>query len=489
MVDFNMDEGEEYPPSWTLATVFHDEDMDTNPNTGQPYDPLEKLVYSVANNGSVWVQCGADPLDATHQCDNIKFVAADGNFPHDTPVTITITATDNDNEKASDQVLVTVSHKNHQPAPCTDCDDEYEMDEDTDATINLKDYFVDIDVGNPTYPTNDQLTYDKDGDDHLTVQITGSKAKLSPEENWNGEEELTFSATDKSSASAEFDLTVIVLPINDEPTKKEVTPDLDPQIEEVDSDGDANSVAFTAEAEDVDGDTLKYNWTVEHSESGNKWTVKDMSDGTYNMELDYDCDFSMYKFCGEDATATYIVTVTVTDGVVDVELKKWFVTVDNVNRDPTIEGVEISKVDKSGALELVPPKSAGNWSFKYKKIYRLDATKFVSDDDEGLESGVPEDALENITYEWTSDKQGPIATSNDPYIDISAGKSSSLAPYSLKKGTHIITLRVTDPDAGFADYTFTVKVAGSGSDDPGFEIVFAFAAIIVAVAVLRRFRK
>jgi PGF-CTERM protein len=484
MVDFEMDEGDEITPSWNLGQVFSDEDLENNPNTGGQYDPLDELTYSVQNNGSVWIHCNDKPLDTNNQCDNIEFVAADGNFPRETLVTLTFTATDAYNEKASDQILVTVKHVNHAPTPNADAEDEYEMDEDTDATLNLKDYFDDIDVGNPQYPTNDQLTYDKDGEEEITVQITGSKAKLSPAEDWNGEEEIIFSATDKSGGSAEFDLKVIVLPVNDAPKKDTVTPETDPQLDEVDE-GDANSQTFTASATDVDGDVLKFNWSVEHSESGDKWDVSTLDTaGSYTLNVDYDCDYSDEVFCGDDASVTYIVTVTVTDGIVDVELKKWFVVVNNVNRDPTIGGIEISQVDKSGTLTPQTPSSADNYTFKYKKVYRLDVTTFVSDLDEGLESGLPETALDNLSFEWTSDKQGPLGS--DASIDLASGKSSSLASNTLKKGTHVITLRVTDPDTGAAEYTFTVKVKGDDTGGPGFELVFGLAAVLVAVVIVRR---
>jgi hypothetical protein len=457
MVDFELVENETHSPSWTLGDVFYD-DVDPDPD----------FTYSVSNNGSLWIHCQNDlPLGPNNQCEDIMFVAVDGSFSMDIPVAITFTATNGTGGSASDQLVVTVKHVNHMPEVIPGVDDEYEMDEDTTDTINLRDCFRDMDVGDPSYPTNDALVYDRDGNEHIEVTITGSKVKLEPEGNWHGQEIITFTAVDNAGGSADFDLTVIVKPVNDEPVLVSLSPVLDPSEDEMDN-GTSNTVEFEVQADDVDGDDLEYDWTVEDAETGMIVTPVVNGSNIYEMKLGCSCDFASFVFCGRDSSATYIVTTTVSDGVVTVELKKWFITVRNVNREPLIEGVKVSEVDPAGSVKEISPTSPGNYTLKYGKVYRFDIRPFVTDLDEGIVGGEPSVNLNNLSIEWASDKTGPLGS--DVYIDVAAGKSSALASATLALRRSVVTCRVTDPDGGVSQYLFTVKVE-TGVPDLGVEFV------------------
>lgn len=497
MEDFEMNEGEEYSPSWKLSDVFSDPDMDKNPlNNDNPYDPNEELTFSVSNNGSIRVKCpNKTDLGPTNQCDMVTFEAMDGKFPRDLPVTMTITATDKTGAKTNDKITINVKHVNHVPVVDPDFEDDFEMDEDTTDTLDLKSMFLDIDVGNSNYPTNDALTYDKDGEQNLKISITGSKAKIEPDANWNGEEEITFEARDKSGAKAELDLTIVVLPVNDAPVIETTEPVSDLSIDETDTaeeDGDLEKETFSVVASDIDittgqNDVLTYNWTVEDGDNGDIYDDIDPK-ADYEFETAFDGDFEDGNFHGGDSSKTYIVTCIVSDGTVDVEAKKWFVQIRNVNRDPVVYGIEVFMVSKAGSTTPQSEKSPGNYSAKFGKIYRFDVTNLVTDLDEGIDQGEGTENIDELTFEWSSHIDGVIGTSAS--IDVASGKSSSFAEFKLKDGKkHIITLRVTDNDGDFDEYVFTVKTAKNPTVSPGFEMVLMVGAVVAAVAILSYRRK
>jgi parallel beta-helix repeat protein len=90
--------------------------------------------------------------------------------------------------------------------------DDFELREDTydDLSINLNHLFKD--------PNFDQLSFRCEGQDHINVSIlTGTgKVILIPEQDWNGEEILTFYASDGISEIS-FEVVITVTPINDPP--------------------------------------------------------------------------------------------------------------------------------------------------------------------------------------------------------------------------------------------------------------------------------
>ena len=79
------------------------------------------------------------------------------------------------------------------------------------ATINLDDYVSDIDDDDST------LTWTYTGDVNLTVDITNRVATITATAEWNGDETITFRATDDSTAFDEDAATFTVTGINDAP--------------------------------------------------------------------------------------------------------------------------------------------------------------------------------------------------------------------------------------------------------------------------------
>lgn len=133
--------------------------------------------------------------------------------------------------------------------------DNFNLVEDTydDTSINLYHWFKDI--------NNDVLVFDYDGDKYLTVKIyqANGTVTLLPDENWNGQETLTFYASDDVSEVSD-DVIVTVTAVNDPPG----TPDIrKPKLENrIIDDGD--TLDFEVKCIDPDvtyGDELSYLWT------------------------------------------------------------------------------------------------------------------------------------------------------------------------------------------------------------------------------------
>lgn len=500
MADFTMKEGETNTPTWKLSDAFKDSDMDLNPlMNNAPYDASEKLIFSVTNNGSVRVVCSnGNDLTTANQCADARFNAIDGKFPRDQPVAMTFTATDKAGQKITDQVTVTVQHVNHGPKAIKEST-TYKMDEDTQGSIDMKTLFKDIDVWDPNYVTVDQLGFDKDGEKHLTITITGTKATIKSDKDWNGEEEITFTATDKSSAKAEVKDNIIVAPINDQPTVTSVNPTADPTIFET-KNGQESDVAgsqkFSVVATDVDNtvgvsqnDVLTYNWTVE-DEAQNVYKA-DTHSADWTFTAAFDCDFDAGAFCGGDSTKTYYVTAKISDGKsADVEAKKWYMTVKNVNRKPELSGVEVFTVTSAGVKTPLIEKTPLNYTVAYGKVIELDVTNKVTDKDLGIADGTGIENLDKLSFEWTSSISGSFGIAAD--VKVGAGSAKAPATMALKAGgTHIITVRVTDSDQGSDSYAITIKVAKKPNPGvPGFEAILMVSAMVVAVvAVSYKLRK
>jgi len=493
MQAFTMKEGETNTPTWKLSDAFHDSDMDPNPlMANAAYDTAEKLTYSVANNGSVRILCTGADITVSNNCAAISFAAIDGKFPRDQPVAMTITATDKAGQKISGQITVTVQHVNHAPKAVKD-KFTYDMEEDTPATLELKTYFKDQDINvDNNYVTGDTWSFDHDGEAKIKVDITGSKAKMTPDQDWNGKEEITFTATDKVGAKASSVGTINVKQGEDAPKVTSVTPPSDPTIFETTDGKEASQPGFqkfTVTATDVDNtvgvsmnQVLSYNWTVE-DDAQTVFKV-DTHTNEYVFTATFDCDFENGKFCGGDSSKTYYVTAHVNDGVLDVEGKKWYITVKNVNRAPVISDIEVFIMDKGVPVPLVAT-TPGNYSVKYGKVVEFNVENKVTDLDI-LDSNQKTD-LTKLTFEWNSNLVGAIGSTSK--VDVGAGKKGT-APLALSAGkTHIITVRVSDQDQGSDSFAITVKV-GKQPAAPGFEGVLMVIALFVAVGVVYyRYRK
>jgi hypothetical protein len=128
--------------------------------------------------------------------------------------------------------------------------DNFSFDEDEELVVDFDQYIDDVD--------EDDLTLSVTGNVDVTVNIDGTIVTFGATENWNGTETLTFIVDDNvTRATAEDDVDVIVIPINDPPVLISWLPEELEFTVVIDS-----IVTFSVEAEDIDSE-LNYAWYVD----------------------------------------------------------------------------------------------------------------------------------------------------------------------------------------------------------------------------------
>ncbi|MEA2097253.1 MAG: Ig-like domain-containing protein [Candidatus Cloacimonadota bacterium] len=169
------------------------------------------------------------------------------------------TISENSRATAEDMVEVIVLPVNDDPT--ITLPDDFTFEEDETLIVDFADFVDDVDL--------DVLTLTVAGNTEITVDIVDLQVTFGATENWNGTETLTFTVddgqgdrvsfafgkkaandnNDNSRATAEDDVDVIVLPVNDDPTI------ILPASFTFEEDGDL-IVDFTEYVDDVDPDDL-----------------------------------------------------------------------------------------------------------------------------------------------------------------------------------------------------------------------------------------
>lgn len=151
------------------------------------------------------------------------------------------------------------------------------MNEDETYYLNLEDYFYDVDS---------ELEYSLQNTTHIILTLEGNTIKITPAENWYGEEEAEIKVDDE-----EFELnekfTINVLSLND-------APDINTISDKFLLAGD--KVVISASATDVEGDAFTFSMNdsrfVQTNENTFEWQTSEADFGVYNFELSaYDGDY------------------------------------------------------------------------------------------------------------------------------------------------------------------------------------------------------
>jgi hypothetical protein len=133
---------------------------------------------------------------------------------------IYFTATDLDGGEAGDTVTFTVLPDNDPPV-VSDIPDQTIDEGSTFSIISLDDYVTDIEDGDEniiwTWTGNNELTVSIDANRMATISI--------PDENWNGNETIIFTATDLIGDSSNDSAIFTVNPVNDAPVLFAQIPD------------------------------------------------------------------------------------------------------------------------------------------------------------------------------------------------------------------------------------------------------------------------
>ncbi len=206
--------------------------------------------------------------------------------------------------------------------------EDLELDEDTIKEINLKDYFGDKD--------NPSLSYNSSQLENINVAIANGIAKLTPKENWNGEETAKFTACDKEKCIESNEFLIKVLAVNDKPVLNLIA-------DIVKNEGE--KVEISASATDVDNEDLTYSIND---------TRFEQDENVFSWQTGYE-DSEVYNF-----------EISVSDGSLeDIKIVK--VEIKNVNEPPHLQEIPDLQIEEdSEFLDNISLNATDNDGFIVK---------------------------------------------------------------------------------------------------------------------------
>jgi PKD repeat protein/transposase len=167
---------------------------------------------------------------------------------------------------------------------------DFSFDEDTsNSSIDLNNVFDDADL-----PYGDVLTFSYSGNTYIDVSIVSGIVTLTPDPDWFGFEDITFTATDDSLESVDDEVRVTIDNVNDDPVIDSYFPSYSPiTINETESQ------LFWISASDIDGDILSFQWYIDEVPQTGQ------TDSTYTHTTNY------------TSAGTYMIKCIVDDGVAE----------------------------------------------------------------------------------------------------------------------------------------------------------------------------
>ncbi|MEM3042917.1 MAG: tandem-95 repeat protein [Thermoplasmata archaeon] len=290
------------PPfvSAPLGAVVMDEDtvdetLNLTPHFSDP-DLLygDGLNFSFRNNGSVAVQVHANGTVLLSPLTNWSGF-----------VNITFVATDLEGEKA--EGILELAVRNTPDAPvCTCATHRLEVPEDGALTLSLPERFFDADL-----PYGDRLVFSASSalpGMVLDIEPGRWELRVTPPSNFSGSAPLLFRATDSTNMSAEEEVELSVVPVNDPPVILASYP-----VERSVSLPENSTLEFHAVAMDADSPALQYLWFLDGAVVG--------EGPSFNLTPTF------------DSAGVHDLRIRVSDGELEAEAD-WRVTVLNVNRPP-----------------------------------------------------------------------------------------------------------------------------------------------------------
>ena len=301
-----------------------------------------------------------------------------------------------------DQVHVIVTPVNDKPDAVDDTDSTAE---DTAVTVNVTANDTDVDLA-----YGDTLAVTSVGAAaHGTTEIVEGGVRYTPAENWSGTDSFTYTITDTDGERDTATVTVTVNPVNDAPTA----------VDDTDSTAEDIAVTIDVTANDTDVDTA-YGDEISVSSVGTAahGTVAIVEGGVrYTPTADWN---------GEDS-----FTYTITDG--DVE---------------------------STATVTVTVNPVNDLPYFTANPANMSLTEDLADGSSEFTVGDVETPAASLTVTFISSDNTTLVDSGDVTITSGEGgvRTVVVNPNDNRNGTAHITLRVTDADGGYAQYTFTVTV-------------------------------
>jgi outer membrane protein assembly factor BamB len=256
-------------------------------------------------------------------------------------------------------------------------------EDDIDTTISLLNWFSDID--------DDKLNYTSSGEENVMITInTAGDVTIEPTADWNGQENVTFTATDSGLLKENSVLIIKVEGVNDAPVIDSITSPEDNEVFESDETIDLNAIVTDADL--IYGDKLSYYW--ESSEDGGIGYEKEVSDVTLEPGI-------------------HIITLTVTDRSSATASMDITITVNKPESPDTDNDGVTDDLDEDDDNDGIPDV----WENKYPSILDpLDATDAAKDSDADGYSNLQE-FLGADGEPGGNDESNPLSKTSTPTVD------------------------------------------------------------------------
>lgn len=420
---------------------------------------------------------------------------------------------------------VSVTPVNDPPVKNTPLD--ITMDEDTDATYDLDDWFQD--------PEGDSITYQLNISDPggIDLELNGTELKIIPRANWHGNAQLTINTTDGPSYVLAT-ITIHVIPVNDAPVLR--------NISTIHIMEDQDIYLELSDLEPLDNDDDDLYWSISDI-SDHLWSVSLPSNDTIHIKPSVDrfgsANFTLVVEDGRGGSSENVIDVEiepindapffsvppnwtveiVPGGTYELDLGGEPYLVEDVD-DPISELVvysdydlisfdglyvnvsipeDISSTELTITIGIRDP--SGATSVQHEMLIKVMEIEDHLIDVDNITvtsvNGVVKIRVSGEPYQdiWAvlTDDQGTIGSYR--LIETTPGSGSyelNIDDLELNEGevleVHLSTIEDGDNDSNLpgAPFTFQEKI-DSGSEDPQSPLIYILAALLVLVIILMLF--
>ncbi len=241
--------------------------------------------------------------------------------------TIKFTVTDPTNLSSTDSAVFTVT--DNDPPTVADIPDDSTDEGGSFTVINLDDYVSDADN------SDDEITWTNSTPTNLTVTISGDrKATITVKDaDWNGDETITFTATDPTGLSNSNDANYKVKPVNDAPVVDDIP------NETIKEDSTFSVVNLDDFVSDIDNQKDEIEWT---------------SSVTINLTITFSADRKatiIVKDPEWNGSENVVFTATDPDGLNDTNHAVF--TVVGEGDPPIVSNIPNDSIDEGGSFKVI----------------------------------------------------------------------------------------------------------------------------------------
>ena len=420
------------------------------------------LIASDIENDSLIFSAYSDTLSVfTEIINNQLYITSDQDYNGESLITVVVEEFDDaislflgqpkykyqinrsSNSRLEDSQTFTLSVLPVNDIPITN-DIDIELDEDNTVEVPFDGFDIDEDVLEYII-----LEYPQNG----TINIINNNFVYTPDYNFYGEDSFTYYAFDGEFYSDDSLVSIIINSVDDEIEIIDITPsDFEQSIYETDS------IYFSIDAFDPDGNDLEYSWKLNNieqsTESNYTFSTDYGSEGYYILTLDVTDNYTSFLLADNHQTNINRDDLFLT----------WNITVNNTNRPPVAEDIIVeTDEDISIEIELLgtdldedllnfnvidPPQNGDYQNGIYTpnpNWFGIDSFTYVAND--GTEDS--NEATVTITVQAIADPPSDfvlLAPVDDTIIEINSE--------NLDNSVMFLWQESIDPDDGLITYTF-----------------------------------